>query len=304
MKRKLWLTIGLFLTMLAISAFAAPSGAKGLPDVIPLPDGFQPEGIVIGRGLTAYAGSLADGDIYEVDLRTGEGETLVEGPGTPAVGLSFDRRTGYLYVAGGPAGTARVYNTRSGELVADYDFGGAFVNDVIVTRKAAFFTDSFAPVLYKVDLDRRGRLPGSFSTLPLGGDFTQIDGFNANGIEATPNGKTLFVVHSSLGIIYRVDPDTGNATEIDLGGESAGNGDGLLLVGRKLYVVRNFINQVSEFRLNHDYSAATLTKVITSDNFDIPTTVDNRGSSLYLVNARFTTPPGPTVTYDIVRVKR
>ncbi len=304
MKRKLWLTIGFFLTMLATSAFAAPSENNPLPDVIPLPDGFQPEGIVIGRGFTAYAGSLADGDIYKVDLRTGEGEILVEGPGTPAVGLSFDRRTGYLYVAGGPAGTARVYATRSGELIADYDFGGAFVNDVIVTRKAAFFTDSFAPVLYKVDLDRRGRPTDSFSTLPLGGDFTQVDGFNANGIEATPNGRTLFVVHSTLGVIYRVNPDTGIATEIDLGGESAGNGDGLLLIGRKLYVVRNFINQISEFRLNRDYTAGTLTQVITSDNFDIPATIDNRGSSLYAVNARFTTPPGPDVTYDIVRVKR
>src|SRR5215218_7007513 len=69
---------------------APPGNASGpVEDVIPLPDGFQPEGITIGPGGTAYVGSLVDGDIYAADLRTGEGEVISEGPGTPSVGLKI-----------------------------------------------------------------------------------------------------------------------------------------------------------------------------------------------------------------------
>ncbi len=63
------------------------------PDRIDLPDGFRPEGIAIAHGRTAYVGSsLADGDIYAADLRTGEGSVISEGPGTSSVGLKLDHR--------------------------------------------------------------------------------------------------------------------------------------------------------------------------------------------------------------------
>ena len=52
--------------------------AESFPETIPLPTGFQPEGITLGNGPTAYVGSLADGSIYKVDLRTGAGNVLVE----------------------------------------------------------------------------------------------------------------------------------------------------------------------------------------------------------------------------------
>ncbi len=55
----------------------APPGQ--LNDVIALPDGFQPEGIAIGPGGTGYVGSLADGDVYVFDVRTGEEITTLDG---------------------------------------------------------------------------------------------------------------------------------------------------------------------------------------------------------------------------------
>ena len=61
-------------------------------DRIDLPVGFQPEGIAIGKGPYAYLGSLADGDIYRANLRTGKGRVISQGPGTPSVGLKLDRR--------------------------------------------------------------------------------------------------------------------------------------------------------------------------------------------------------------------
>ncbi len=66
--------------------------------MIELPDGFRPEGIAIDPRGTAYLGSLADGDIYAADLRTGEGEVISQGPGTPSVGLKIDQ-FGRLFVS-------------------------------------------------------------------------------------------------------------------------------------------------------------------------------------------------------------
>ena len=76
------------------------------------PTARRPEGIAT-IGSTAYVGSLVDGDIYALDLRTGEGEVVSQGPGTPAVGLEATH--GRLWVAGGPTGSGRFVDPRTGE---------------------------------------------------------------------------------------------------------------------------------------------------------------------------------------------
>ncbi len=107
------------------AAHAKP--AKPFPDNFDLPVGFLPEGIAIGPGDTAYFGSRADGDIYAVNLRTGEGSVISnddeESAGLPAVGLKIDDQ-GRLFVAGGPSGTGRVLDARTGELLEIYSFTG------------------------------------------------------------------------------------------------------------------------------------------------------------------------------------
>lgn len=276
----------------AAPAPAAPRGA--LQDAIPLPDGFQPEGIAIDARGTAYFGSLADGDIYAADVRSGAGDVIAEGPGTPSVGLDVDQR-GRLFVAGGPAGDARVIDTRTGELLASYRLGSGatFVNDVIVTRDAAWFTDSQQAQLYRLPLGPAGALPpqDAVEALPLTGDFVLQPGFNANGIEVTPDGKALLVIQSATSTLFRVDPATGVATAVDLGGVPLTNGDGLLVEGRTLYVVQNRLNVVGVVELAADGRSGTYVDQLTSQAFDVPTTVASYANSLYLPNARFGTPP-------------
>ena len=93
--------------------------AQSFPDVIPLPDGFQPEGIATGTGTTFYVGSIPTGAVYRGDLRTGEGEVLVQPQtGRAAIGLKYDDRSGLLFVAGGPTGFAYVYDGETGANVA------------------------------------------------------------------------------------------------------------------------------------------------------------------------------------------
>jgi hypothetical protein len=53
--------------VLSIGAWTSVT-AQSFPETIPLPNndlyGFQPEGITLGHGSTAYVGSLADGSIW------------------------------------------------------------------------------------------------------------------------------------------------------------------------------------------------------------------------------------------------
>jgi sugar lactone lactonase YvrE len=310
MRRSLAITVAaVAVGTAAVSTAPAAPGTTTFPEVIALPDGWLPEGIAVGRGSTFYSGSRANGAIYRGDLRTGEGSIFAPGAtGRVAVGLSVDQRGRYLFVAGGPTGEAYVFDANSGALVATYVLTapGTFVNDVIVTRDAAYFTDSARPVLYRLALGPDGRVDPAMTIeeIDLGGDWQQVPGFNANGIEATPNGEWLIVVNSTVGALYRVDPQTGETTQIDLGGASVTAGDGLLLQGSTLYVVRNQLNTIVVIDLSSDLLQGTVTGQITSPLFDVPTTIAMFGSSLYAINARFSTPPTPTTTYSIVRVPR
>jgi sugar lactone lactonase YvrE len=287
---------------------APPGPAAGpVQDVIPLPDGFQPEGITIGPGGTAYVGSLADGDVFAVDLRTGEEEMTIQGPGTPSVGLKIDH-LGRLFIAGGPTGDGRVVDAATGEPLATYQFTTepSFVNDVVLTGSGAWFTDSMQAQLYFVPLSPSGELPdpADVETVPLTGDWVQLPGFNANGIAETPDHQALLVIHSVTGTLFRVDPATGEATAVDLGGTSLPNGDGLLVIGRTLYVVQNFLNTVAVVQLDAAGTSGELVDQLTSSEFDVPTTVASFGDSLFLPNARFGTPPTPDTEYSIVRIDR
>ena len=138
---------------------------------------------------------------------------------------------GCSWPAAAPA-TVTCTTQRQALQIAFYDFTSAasFVNDVIVTRTDAWFTDSLSPVLYRVPLGPDGSPGTQFEVVPLGGDFTFVPGqFNTNGIDATPNGMTLVIVNSAAAKLYTVDPGTVSATEIDLNGGSVPNGDGILL---------------------------------------------------------------------------
>ena len=294
-------------TALAVVAGAAPaaahSPARG-PAVLALPDGFQPEGIAIGKRPYAYFGSRVDGDIYRVDLRTGRGAVFSEGPGAgnPSLGMKIDRR-GRLFVAGGSGGNARVIDTRNGRILKSYPLQTvpSFINDVTLTGGAAWYTDSANPVLFKLPLGRYGSLPSAAVRVPITGDLVYTTGNNANGIAPTPDGRALIVVQGNVGKLFHVTY-RGVSTEIDLGGENVVNGDGLWLIGRTLYVVQNRLNVITKIQLNKAGTKGTVVSRTGNPNFDVPTTIAQYGKRFYLPNARFTTPATPQTTYTAVGV--
>jgi sugar lactone lactonase YvrE len=273
---------------------SAGTSAQPFPDFIPLPADFGPEGIAVGNGTTFYAGSLAAstrGQILVGDLRTGEVATLVPPDGVPATGMKHDARSNLLFVARSNSGMGTIFDAATGDVVASYQFHAAptFINDVVITRAAAYFTDTQAPFLYRVALGPAGEPAPDFVQIPLPGTF------RTNGIVATRDGKDLFVVDAATAQLYRIDTATHTPVPVDLGGDTLPNADGLLLDGKTLYVVQNFRNQIAVVRLSPDYQSGTIERVITEPFTSnpltkVPTTIAEFGDALYAVTAGFAPP--------------
>jgi hypothetical protein len=289
------------LTIAMLLCLAAPAAAgHRYPDTIPLPNGWAPEGIATGKGDSFYSGSRETGAIFKGDLKSGRGDVLFQPWDGAALGMKVD--DGRLFVAGGDTGTASVYDARDGDLLKRYTLAEppTFVNDVIVTDRAAYFTDSLRDRLYVLDFGRHGRLPKEARTLEVTG-LPASTGFRLNGIEATD--RRLIAVVSALGKLFEIDPRDGEAEEIELEGGDVRNGDGLLLDGRTLYVVQNQLNRIAVVKLDRDLDEGEIKAHLTDSDFDIPTTIAEQGGFLWAVNARFSTPVTPETEYHVVRVR-
>ena len=306
-------------------AAADPGHGKGkakgqTPAVIELPQNFQPEGIATAKRHTFYVGSRTTGAIYRGSLRTGEGDILVEGgpdvagDDRGATGLKVDRY-GRLFVSGADSKHIRVYDARTGAQLRDYFAGddAGFINDVIVTRRGAYFTDSNNPWLYFIPFGDGDEL-GELTRIPLGGDYVSGAGFNANGIVAARGGKSLIVVKSNTGELLEVDAATGVADRIELTGGDGEliNADGMLLKGRKLYVVENQddpdpgaagVGVISLVKLARNLSSGRIAGTIHSDLFQVPTTIARSGGRNYVVNAKFGL-PNPDGSFEVVKVPK
>lgn len=297
------LRLGLPLVLLGAIGIAAP--VEAAPSVIVLPGATSAEGIAAGEGNTFYAGDLFLGDIFRGNVKKGTAELFIDAPdGRQALGMTVDVEHHLLFVAGGFTGQAYVYDTKTGDTVASYDFGSpgsSIVNDVALTPKGAWFTDSLQAQLYFVPVDGYGD-PGEFSTLPLSGPAADTSGeFNNNGIAASASGKTLIVAHSSNAELYTVDPKTGESALIE--GVSVPNVDGIVLRGHELWAVQNFDNKVTRWTLGAHFGSGTFVKAITSPLFQIPTTAALFGHTLAVVNAKFDTGIPPTADeYEVVLV--
>jgi hypothetical protein len=299
-----------------VVAASAAAESENFPARINLPNGFFPEGIESGRGTSFFVGSVPDGAIWRGDFRTGSVRMLAPGaPGRTAVGIAYEPGRDRIWVAGGGriqfgadelvfgSGDVLVYDASTGALLAKYQPPGVgLLNDIIVTRDAVYVTDSAVPQLVVIPLAANGSLPpaSAATTLPLGGDLVQRPGFNLNGIVAKDS--VLLVAQTSTGKLFRVDPATGIAREVDLGGASLGFPDGLELVGHTLYVASNFENRIKVVSLGPRLQTGVVLDELTDSGLDFPSTVTVAAGRLWAVNLRFTTPPGPTTPYWITQL--
>ena len=285
---------------LAMFVPAAPAGSPA-QRTIALPDEFRPEGIASGPRSSFYVGSIPQGSVFRGSYRTGDGSVLVPPhPGRNHTGLKVDRRFDRLFVAGGASQGIYVYDSKTGADVASFELEDAgFVNDVVLTRRAAYFTDSLVQQLYRVRIGKRGRL-GEPRRIPISGDLVYQSGFNANGIEALPNGRTLIVVQSNLGKLFAVNARSGRSREIELDSPVV-NGDGILLRGRTLYVVQNRDDKVAVVDLKRRLRSGDVEGELTDPRLDVPTTIAPFKQFVYAVNARVDRPDDSDD--DVVRLR-
>lgn len=270
--------------------------------VIVLPGAKGAEGITAGEGSTFYAGDLVTGDIFRGDIRKGTAKKFIDVPnGRMAVGMKADTRNDLLFVAGGPAGTAYVYDTDTGKTVKTYQLTkkkDVFINDVALTDHGAWFTNSRRGELYLIPVDDDGDL-GSVRTLTLKGPAADTSKqFNLNGIAYSRDAGRLVVAHSGNQALYTVSPRTGASTAIK--GVKVPNVDGVLVKGDTVWAVQNMSNQISRLRVNFHESTAKLREVITSPHFNIPTTAALFDDTLAAVNAKFGVPNAKT--FEVVTV--
>jgi Cu-Zn family superoxide dismutase len=252
-----------------------------------------PEGVAYQPSSGAYfVGSTTDGTIFRGTLRE-PAATVFLAPGgdgrTTAIGLKVDSR-GRLFVSGGGTGQMFVYDAATGGLLGKVSNGltPTFINDVAVTSAGdAYFTDSMNPILFKVAADANGQYTLESWLDFTGTALTYQTGFNLNGIAASEDGQYLIVVQSNTGKLFRIEIATKAVSEINLGGATVTNGDGILLNGKTLYVARNQQGLIVKIQLSDDLTSGSVVSSTSDPLLAYPTTLAWADGRLLVVNSQF-----------------
>lgn len=275
-----------FLAALVPTAFAQEASPYELPG-----DSLFPEGVAYDdRSGMIFVGSATQGTILQVNAETGEVTTLVEGgqrESFTTLGIKVDRQN-RLWVAGGNSGEIYAYDVETGEEVvslATPEAEATFLNDLVVSATGdVYVTDSSRPVLFKVAAEAEE----AESWLDFTGTAFEYDeGTNANGIAITPDGSYLLVVQMDAGNLYRVDVESKEVVQVDLGGEALTGADGLVLEGQTLYVVLQPSNEVAVVTLAEDLASGVIERRVSNPPFHAPATAALVNDSLLVVNTQF-----------------
>jgi Cu-Zn family superoxide dismutase len=265
----------------------------------PLPaDVTFPEGVAYdAKSGAIYTGSALTGAIVRMTLDgkpatvvAPAGATLATEPFPVLLGMKIDG-AGRLWLAGGRTGQMAVIDAASGKLLKKFEVpnkGASLINDVVIVGQAAYFTDSLTPTLWRVTTtdNQIGDLEPwlQFAGTPL--EYT-TPGANLNGIAASADGRDLVVVQMNKGLLFRIGIGDKRVTPIDIGGESVATGDGLVLDGRTLYVVRQGEQEIVTIDLAADLSRGRVLSRFKDPALAWPATAARVGTQLLVVNTQF-----------------
>jgi Cu-Zn family superoxide dismutase len=299
------------LVLCALLVLAAPAAAKPATRTYALPaTATNPEGIAADqRTRTFYVTTVGDGAVYR-GVQGADGPLELFLPGgqdgrTSAAGIKVDEKRRLLVIAGGPTGAVFVYDLATRALVNRIDLGGQFVNDVTILKNGdVYATESgdVDPGVFRIPAATVAGASDAFEPIDVSPPVAPAPGFNLNGIAAAQNGKYVLVVQSNTGRLFRIDTRTRVTTEVPVAGGPLTNGDGILLQGRTLYVVRNRNQEIAAVRLRGDLSSGRVVARLTDPTFEDPTTVARLGGRLLVVNAEFFRAPTPPFTVSEVRL--
>jgi Cu-Zn family superoxide dismutase len=285
-------SIGLALGLLATAAAAQPLRSVTLPDALAYPEGvgLDPAGFV-------YTASAVDGTVVRTSLKDGRSTVLVQ-PGIllrtskadfPRVlGIKRDAAN-RLWLMGGRTGKVFVVDARSGKLIKEISTPGegGVLNDAVVTADAAYVTDTLRPILWRIPI-KGNQIGEAEPWIRFGGTpIAYSEGLNLNGIALSRDGRSLVVVQMDKGLLFKIDRASKAITPIDTAGQALSGGDGLVLDGTRLYLVRQPEAEVVTLDLTPDLRSARVISRFKDPALAWPATAAKVGNDLLVVNSQF-----------------
>ncbi|TDE14411.1 SMP-30/gluconolactonase/LRE family protein [Dyadobacter psychrotolerans] len=153
-----------------------------------------------------------------------------------------------------------------------------FANDVTLAPDGtAYVTDSFSPVIYKVNPD------GMASVLVRDNVNFSSPNFGLNGILYHPDGY-LIVANTGQGKLFKVNLKNNNSVS-EITGTGTLPGDGLTLLNNDLYVVTGSGTRVAQVRSTDNWQTASVVK-IDEGVYTGATTSVAVNNQIYTLNAR------------------
>lgn len=263
-------------------------------------DQAYPEGVAYSaKDKTFIVSSLRHGVIARVTASGGYQPYITDERLISTVGVLWDRKRNLLWVANSDPGLSTrssdatrnklaavaVYDASTGAQRAYHELGGLvegshFANDLAQDEKGnVYVTDSFAPVIYRIDA--RGR-----RSVFARSDLFKGEGFNLNGIVVHPGGY-LVVAKYNTGELFRVSLRHPEKVEPVVLKAPLKGADGLILdSAKRLFVVQNQgADALVELVSDDGWRSATeVSRRKTAMSF--PTTGTRVAQSVYVLNAR------------------
>jgi hypothetical protein len=304
-----------------------------LPDVTHalLGENVYPEGITYdSKTDSLFVGSFHKGEIQLI--QKGKANIFIpagQDDFHSVVGLFADAKRRRLWICNSEAGASQrstpesigkasvhIYDLDKKALIKKVGLtqqSGHFCNDIALDKSGnAYITDSFSPVVWKVD--------GTTFVLRkfVNDDRFRGEGFNLNGISITSDGKYLITVKMNSGQLFRISLKDKSVAEIKLN-RLIDAGDGMFFSDKhELLVVEGFGAKepgIATLILTKDYSSATISKKFQSPKIKVPTTITIADGKLFVVNSQFnhlfkpeeSGPPEPSfsiVGFDLKQLKR
>jgi sugar lactone lactonase YvrE len=272
---------------------ALVGGTAGAADKVQIGDkGIFPESLTSTADGTLIVGSVGTGQIYRAAPGAATADSWIaaatDGPGS-VLGVYADDANNTLWACysdltmfagqGGKAAVLRSYDLTSGALRTTVPLGeGTFCNDIATTSDGtAYAADTAGGQVLKI-------APGATTPEPF---FKDAALASLDGLSFGPDGA-LYLNGVSTNKLFRLamnaDGTPGALTELTLSQEIKGP-DGMRFGDDGvLYLAENGNAQVDAITFDGD--DATI-KVIAKDGWDTPTAVTKTGSTLWVLEAKF-----------------
>jgi hypothetical protein len=292
----------LTLSFIAVSAMISGCSTTSLPNSIEVNAAkLHPEGITY-HDKHFYLSSIYEGKIVSVDFEGEVKEFAQDDSLVSVIGMHVDKKNGTLVVCNSDSGFGKkssdatkgrlaelvTYDLKSGKKLrrvslASLYQGGHFANDFTFDDNGNIYvTDSFSPVIYKVDSKGTATL---FATSAL---FKAPQGsFGLNGI--VYHDKHLIVGRADVGKLYKVSLSDATKIEEVLVEGMVNSIDGLLLQkdGSLIVVSNNFTGEgfgeaVYKLRTRDGWHSASIVGEQKIEGGVFPTTVTEVDGAVYV----------------------